>query len=113
MNAWPLFKGSNPGAVPMAGPGIDKPIELGIDVSELLDQLGEDDDGKARLFLNFGRAEDSEAEGEVLACAVRTYNSEGELIREWPIEIQGGGFGENELVLRTDLSLNPEVPPAG
>ena len=82
-------------------------------MSELLDRLGEDDDGKARLFLNFGRAEDSEAEGEVLACAVRFYDNGGQLIREWPVEVQGGGFGEKALVLHSELSLDSEVPPAG
>ena len=106
LNGWPLFKGSNPGAVPIAGPGVDKPIELGIDVSELFDQLGKDDDGKARLFLDFGRAEKSNAKGHLHACAVRYYDDKGKLIREAPIEIQEGEFGEKALVIRADLSLD-------
>lgn len=113
LNGWPLFRGSNPGAVPIAGPGVDKPIELGVDVSELFDHIGEDDDGKFRLFLDFGRAKKSKAEGQLLTCALRHYDPNGKLIREVPVEVQGGVFGDNELVIRSDLSLDGSLRPAG
>ena len=109
LNGWPLFKRSNPGTVPIAGPNMDKPIELGIDVSELFVRLAKDKDGKGRFFLRFGRAKKSKAKGQLHACALRYYDSKGKLIREMPIEVKGGKFGEKDLVILTDISLDGKV----
>lgn len=49
-NGWPLFGRGNAGHVPMAGPDDDTPIEVGIDLTSLIKNLGPDKDGKGRLF---------------------------------------------------------------
>lgn len=103
LNGWPLFKGSHPGAVPIAGPGNDQPIELGVEISELFDKLEPGPDGKARLFLDFGRAKKSKAQGKLLACALRHYDEQGKLLRELPLEIGDGAFGEKELTIRAEV----------
>jgi hypothetical protein len=105
LNGWPLFKGSNPGAVPMGGPGLDKPIELGVDLSELTTRLKADADGKVRLFIHLGRKEKSKATGVLHACAIRHYDAKGGLIQEVPVEITEGAFGEDELVIAAPIAL--------
>ena len=62
LNGWPLFKGSHPGAVPIAGPGNDKAIELGVDISDLMDRVDADANGKARLFIHISRKKKSKLE---------------------------------------------------
>ena len=44
LNGWPLFgnRKNNVGEVPLAGPGDDSPLELGIDLTPLLNKLGPD-----------------------------------------------------------------------
>ncbi len=107
LNGWPIFKGSHPGSMPMAGPGEDKPIELGVDLSDLLAKLGKDADGKARLFIHLGRKKKSKATGELHACAIRHYDSKGVLIREIPVEFEKGAFAKNELVITAEISTGP------
>jgi len=106
LNGWPIFaKQHHPGAVPIAGPGNDKPIELGVEISELLDKLGADEDGKARLFLRMGRSKDSKAVGKLHACALRLYDAKGGLIRETPLAIGDGSFGDKELTISAEVPL--------
>ena len=100
-NGWPLFRGGNAGYVPMAGPDDDTPIEVGIDLTPLLDKLGSNKDEKTIFFLQLTRADDSEAEGKLLKCAIRTYDSKGQFQYESEVEIEGGTFGENDFALRS------------
>ena len=72
---------------------------MGVDVSELLAKLGPDADGKARLFIRMSRKEKTELSGELKELALRHYNENGKLIREVPLEVKEGAFGEKELVL--------------
>ena len=111
LNGWPLFgKGrNNVGEVPLAGPGDDSPLELGIDLSPLLEKLGPDPDGDGRLFLSFGRAEKSEATGLLHDCAIRSYDAKGAFVRESAIGIPDGTFGQNNLDLQTIIRLPPEI----
>jgi len=104
LNGWPIFRGDHhPGAVPMAGPGDNKPIELGVELSELFDNLGPDKSGKARLFLDFGRAEKSKAEGRLHAAALRYYDAKGGLVREVPLKVADGAFGGSDFVISVEV----------
>ncbi len=64
------------------------PIEVGIDITSLLKNLGPDKDGKGKLFLRLGRADGSDAVGELHECAVRTYDSKGRLLGESRLGIE-------------------------
>ncbi|MEO0475596.1 MAG: hypothetical protein AAF085_06450 [Planctomycetota bacterium] len=101
LNGWPVFGRSGPGHVPLAGPGDDTPLELGVDLTALVDQLGPDQDGDSRLFLSFSSKDGSKAVGEVLEAAVRRYDADGVFIYERPIKIDNGAFGEDELTIST------------
>jgi hypothetical protein len=96
-NGWPLFGGGNAGHVPMAGPGDDSPLEVGIDLTPLLKKLGSNKGGKGRLFLRISRADGSKASGKLHECAVRTYDSKGGLLRETKLKIKDGNFGKSLL----------------
>lgn len=96
-NGWPLFGRANAGSVPLAGPEDSTPIEVGIDLTPLLEKLGADKDGKGTLFLNLGRADESKATGQLHECAVRTYDPTGKFLHEIPVKIKDGKFGKSEL----------------
>lgn len=103
-NGWPLFGGGNPGKVPMAGPEDETPLEVGIDVSALLANLGSGYDGGGRLFLRLSRADGSEAVGELHECAVRRYDAKGRLQgEEQRIDVSEGAFGEAVLEVEAVL----------
>jgi hypothetical protein len=104
-NGWPLFGGSGPGRVPLAGPDDPSPIEVGIDLTPLLDELGPDADGEGRLFLNLGRADKSKAAGELHEAFVRHYNDKGKLLSESPLEIKDGRFGDATFQLAQPVRL--------
>jgi hypothetical protein len=105
LNGWPLFgkPKDNVGEVPLAGPGDDGPLELGIDLTPLLDKLGPDHAGDARLFLSFSCAEKSDTTGMLHACAIRHYDDKGSFARESVVEVQEGAFGKKPLTLETIL----------
>lgn len=104
LNGWPLFsKANNVGEVPLAGPGDDSPLELGIDLTPLMQKLGPDADGKSRLFLCIARADKSEATGTLHACAIRSYDDKGTFVRESAIDIKDGAFSDMALVVETAL----------
>lgn len=106
-NGWPMFGHANAGHVPMAGPDDDTPLEVGIDLTSLLDALGPDADGNGRLFLQLACADDSEATGQVLEAAVRTYDAEGQLIHEEPIVVSEGQFGESAVSIEAVINDLP------
>ena len=108
LNGWPLFgKRDHVGAVPLAGPGNSAPLELGIDLTPLLTELGPAANGQGRLFLRFSRAEGSEMAGQLHACAIRTYDARGAFIGESAIAIpDNGSFGPEPLALDTIINLN-------
>jgi hypothetical protein len=89
--------------VPLAGPGDDSPLELGIDLTPLLQKLGPAAAGKGRLFVRFARNEKSDATGTVQACAIRNYDEKGAFLRESTIEIKDGAFNSTPLTLETIL----------
>jgi hypothetical protein len=103
-NGWPLFGGGNAGHVPMVGPDDDTPIEVGIDLTSLLKDLGPDKDGKGKIFLRLSRADGSDAVGELHECAVRTYDPKGRLLGESPLKIEDGNFGKSLLEMETVIS---------
>jgi hypothetical protein len=104
LNGWPLFgDGNNVGEVLLAGPGDESPLELGIDLTPLLEKLGSEAKGEGRLFLRVGRSEKSEVTGAVQACAVRSYDDKGGFVGESVIEIKDGAFGASALTLETVL----------
>ena len=105
LNGWPLFgeRKNNVGEVPLAGPGDDSPLELGIDLTPLLAKLGPDHAGDARLFLSFSCAEKSDTTGVLHACAIRHYDDKGSFVRESAVEVQDGSFGNKPLTLETRL----------
>lgn len=100
LNAWPLFgRSDNVGEVPLAGPGDNSPLELGVDLTPLFNQLGSNSDGAARLFLRFGRKDKGDATGILHACAIRSYDGDGKFLRETPVEISDGKFGKSPLIV--------------
>jgi hypothetical protein len=103
-NGWPLFGGGNAGHVPLAGPDDDTPIEVGIDLTSLLQDLGPDKDGKGKLFLRLSRADGSDAVGELHECAIHTYDPKGHLLRELRLDIEDGNFGKSLLKIETVIS---------
>jgi len=106
INGWPLFgQQEHVGAVPLAGPDDPTPLELGIDLTPLLTDLGPAAKGNGRLFLKFSRADGSGMSGEIHACAIRTYDTNGAFIGESTIEIQEGEFGPEPLALEALIGL--------
>ena len=105
LNGWPLFgkPKNNVGEVPLAGPGDESPLELGIDLTPLLEKVG-DAHGGVRVFLKFDRAEKSEATGMLHACAIRSYDAQGSFIGESAVEFADGTFGKAPLTLSTVIN---------
>ncbi len=103
-NGWPLFRGSNAGHVPMAGPDDNTPLEVGIDLTSLFKDLGPDKDGKGKFFLQLSRADGSDAVGELLECAILSYDANGELLGKTQLDIQDGTFGESPRKIETVIS---------
>jgi hypothetical protein len=106
LNGWPLFgQGNNVGAVPLAGPGDDSPLEVGIDLTPLLQKLGPDAEaeGNGRLFLRVARSEESEATGTLHSLAVRSYDEKGDFRRETTLDVKDGAFGSTPFILETVL----------
>lgn len=102
-NGWPLFGGSGPGHVPLAGPHDHTPIEVGIDLTDMVEKLGPDFKGQGRFFLHLDRAQGSKGVGYLHECAVRHYDTEGRFLRETPIEFVGGKFGREPLTVEAVL----------
>jgi hypothetical protein len=103
-NGWPLFGGGHAGHVPLAGPEDDTPLEVGIDLTPLLASLGPDEDGKGRLFLKVGRADGSEAMGELLEGGIRSYSPAGDFLNEIEIDLKDGKFGDATFELEMTIS---------
>jgi hypothetical protein len=104
LNGWPLFgKRDHVGRVPLAGPDDHSPLELGIDLTPLLDKLGPDVDGGSRLFLKFNTAEKSDTSGMLHACAIRSYDARGTFVGESVVEVQDGNFGKAPLTITNIL----------
>jgi hypothetical protein len=106
LNGFPLYgknRKGNVGEVPLAGPGNDSPLEMGIDLAPLLEKLGPDVTGKGRLFLRFTTAEKSDATGKVYACAIRHYDEKGSFVSESNIELKDGAFSKSPLTLESVL----------
>ncbi len=110
LNGWPLFgnRKNNVGEVPLAGPNDNTPLEVGIDLTPLLELSGSDYDLDGRLFLRFSNAKKSDASGMLHACAIRSYDAKGGFVSESPIEIPDGNFGKS--VLRIEAPL---LQPSG
>lgn len=106
-NGWPVFRRSNAGHVPMAGPEDDTPLEVGVDLTPLLHALGKDADGKGRVFLTLSRDDGSDATGQLHEAAARFYDTDGKLIEELPIVIDSGAFGESPLEINTTVTGLP------
>ena len=101
LNGWPLFrKEHHVGDLPLAGRDDNSPLELGIDLTPLLDTLG-DAPGVGRLFLKFACADKSDATGIVHACAIRRYDARGTFVGESAVEFQDGSFGATPLAIST------------
>jgi hypothetical protein len=105
LNGWPLFgtPENNVGQVPLAGPDIDSPLEIGVDLTPLLSKLGTGSAGDTRLFLSFSGAEKSETTGVLHSCAIRNYDDQGSFVRESVVDVQDGTFGKKMLTLETIL----------
>jgi hypothetical protein len=100
LNGWPLFGGrDNVGKVPLAGPGDNTPLEIGIDLTPLIEKLSPDAASKGRLFLRISCAEKGETSGTLHACAIRSYDDQGRFSSESVIEIQDGNFSKSPLKL--------------
>ncbi|OYV03894.1 MAG: hypothetical protein CFE26_19750, partial [Verrucomicrobiales bacterium VVV1] len=106
LNGWPLYgkdRKNNVGEVPLAGPGDESPLELGVDLTPLLGKLNPGADGDGRLFLSFSCAENSEASGVLHACAIRNYDDKGSFVGESVVEVKDGSFGKKPLTLEAIL----------
>jgi hypothetical protein len=106
LNGWPLFgnhRKHNVGEVPLAGPGDDSPLELGIDLTPLLEKAGAESAEGGRLFLRFSCDDESDATGKLHACAIRDYDDQGSFVRETVVEVQDGTFGKTPLTLDSIL----------
>lgn len=108
LNGWPLFgrnRKDNVGEVPLAGPGDENPLEVGIDLTPLVNKLASGTAGDGRLFLNFGCEGKSDATGKLQACAIRAYDDKGAFVRESAVEVKDGSFGKTPLKLEACLTL--------
>ena len=105
LNGWPLFgtPENNVGQVPLAGPGDESPLEVGIDLTPLLKKLGKNSTSNARLFLSFNCAENTDTTGVLQACAIRHYDDRGTFVRESGVEVQDGTFGKKTVTVETIL----------
>jgi len=105
LNGWPLFgnRKNNVGQVPLSGPGDESPLEMGIDLTPLLNKLGPGSGGDGRLFLSFSCAEKGDTTGVLQACAIRHYDDQGSFVRETVVEVRDGTFGNKPLTLETIL----------
>ncbi len=104
LNGWPLFgRRDHVGNFPLAGPDDHSALELGIDLTPLLEKVG-DAHGGVRVFLKFDRAEKSEATGMLHACAIRSYDAQGSFIGESAVEFADGTFGKAPLTLSTVIN---------
>ncbi len=103
LNAWPLYGGRDSvGKVPLAGPGDNTPLELGVDLTHLLEKLGPNArDGK--LFLRISCSENTKTTGKLHACAIREYDAKGKFIRETEVEIPDGNFSKTMLSIETSF----------
>ncbi|MBJ07350.1 MAG: hypothetical protein CMO40_09585 [Verrucomicrobiaceae bacterium] len=99
LNGWPLFGRANAGDVPMAGPGDTRPLEIGIELTELFADLEENDSGEARVFLSFETAADSAASGLLHECAIRSYDQDGRFENEVGLDVLEGVIGKGPLVI--------------
>lgn len=98
-NGWPVFgRGTHAGDVPLAGPGNNEPIEVGIDLTELFDQLDEAQQTRAKVFLTLARKDDSTATGQLHETGIRFYDAKGKLQQEVPMQVGEGTFGQAELI---------------
>jgi hypothetical protein len=93
LNGWPLFGESNAGHVPMVGPGDSTPLEIGIDLTALVEECGWKPGDKGRIFLRLSRTDGSQADGKLYECAVRHYDAKGGLVREGKLAEQEYNFG--------------------
>ena len=101
LNGWPLFgKGGHGGHVPMAGPKNDAPLELGIDLTTLFEQLSANQKSAQKIFLTFDHAAESSTRGQLHECAIRSYGPQGLLSKEQVLPIQDGTFANNPLHLQ-------------
>ena len=106
LNGWPLFgknRKENVGQVPLAGPGDDSPLEIGIELGPLLDKLGTGSAEPGRLFLSFQCDDQSDATGKLHACAIRQYDDKGAFLRESTVEVADGNFSKEPFKLETTL----------
>lgn len=106
LNGWPLFgkPKNNVGAVPLAGPDDETPLELGIDLTPLFKPLESDLHSDASLFLRFSCVDKSDASGILHACTIRSYDKKGKFISESAVEIPDGNFGKTPLVIETSIN---------
>lgn len=107
LNGWPLFgnhRKHNVGEVPLAGPGDDSPLEIGIDLTPLLEKSGIHSADDGRLFLSVHCDDPSDATGRLHACAIRKYDDHGSFVRESIVEVTDGTFGKTPLKLETTLT---------
>lgn len=103
-NGWPLFGRTHSGNVPIGGPDTTGPIEVGVDLTDLYNQLDADQQHNARFFINLTRKDGSQATGQLHEAAIRLYDTGGNLLREVPMRVGIGAFGEAELKVSTALA---------
>ena len=107
-NGWPLFGRANAGHVPLAGPGEEGPIEVGIDISELVEKLIPEErktgEEQGRVFVRLSGKEGSSAEGVIHECALRSYDEQGQFLKESKLEVRDGLFGKDALQLSGPLN---------
>ena len=103
LNGWPLFgERDHVGNFPLAGSDDHSAVELGIDLTPLLEKA-EGARGGSRLFIKFDRAEKSDTTGLLHACAVRSYDAHGTFVGESAVEFEDGLFGKTPLTISTVL----------
>lgn len=103
LNGWPIFGQANAGNVPMAGHDDHDPIEVGIDLTPLLDQLGSGNRPMGRLFIKISQSKNSDARGRLHEAAIRLYNKRGKLLNEVPFQVEQDQFGHTPLELSSGL----------
>ncbi|HJM62996.1 MAG: hypothetical protein QF745_09875, partial [Planctomycetota bacterium] len=85
------------------------PIEVGIDISELVEKLISNQrkarEDLVRVFVRLTKKEGSSLEGLIHECALRSYDEKGQFLRESKLEVEDGSFGED--ALQVSGLLNP------
>ncbi len=96
LNGRQLFGKNKVGDVPLSGVSHDELLEVAVDITHLYEEIADDKDGKARVFIKFQTVKGSKATGEGHQCSVRSYSANGEFSNESVIVVDKESCGNSQ-----------------